>query len=186
MNRLSPNNIRLTGEKGFLTTEERIILEKIRNKKLLFIASTYGTLVVVLIIGWIKGWLESTHRGEEETNRFSIIAPFLIAFFFIMLTGYFIKYYIKAVHPFVLDLKRGNKELVYFTPEKYKTPFFAEYFLKTELKKKKLVRISLEMYDSIQYQSSACIYLAPVSQFVFKIVVDDKSISFSDKHEPVA
>ncbi|MBL7740724.1 MAG: hypothetical protein JNK14_16010, partial [Chitinophagaceae bacterium] len=114
-----------------------------------------------------------------------LVAPYVFLFFFIVLTVYFVSYYRKSVHPFIKDLKEGIKELLYFPAESYKTPFFNAYYIKTPSKKNAMIRVSKEMYDSIQPGSKGCLCLSPRARFVFFIEVAGKKIEFNEKNSRI-
>ncbi|HEX7846313.1 MAG TPA: hypothetical protein VF476_10985 [Chitinophagaceae bacterium] len=178
-----PINIKLTQELAALSKEEMIILHRIKRKKLLFIGTTYISLVVLLPLSLIYGWGKSYRYSEKIQETYWSVAPFGGLFFFIVLSVYFLKYYRKSVHPFLKDIKNKKKILLYFTPEVYKTPFFEEYFLQTEIEKRKRIRIGREMYQRINSDSLCCIHMAPQSQFIFQLSLDGETIAFSEKNE---
>ncbi len=180
-----PTETKLVSEPAPLSKAEILILQKIRKKKFLFIISSYFPLVGVLIWAWPEGMVRARRFGEDEVARYVAVIPYAELFFFLLLSIYFLNYYYKSVRPYLRDIKKGTKTLIYFTPVTYKTPFFAEYFLTTDLKDRKRIRISKEMYDQMNESTSGCISIAPCSQFVFSITVNDTCILFNDKNEAV-
>ena len=182
------NDSYLLSEQQPLTVAEKNILIKIRDKKIRLLATTYATLLAILIFAWVEGpsrgsrWGRRSSITEEDINRFRIVAPIVIAFFFIILTIYFINYYLKTLHPYIKDIKAGIKELLYYEPESYKTPFFETYYIKTISKKRAMVRVTKELYDAIQPGCRACISLSPSARFVFSISVDEKIMEFNEKN----
>jgi hypothetical protein len=83
------------------------------------------------------------------------------------------------VYPIIKDLKSGTKAVIPFIPGKYQTPFFAEYYLKTILKDRPLIKIDKELYDTIQDYSKAFIGISLYSEFVFFIQIDARRMKFN-------
>ncbi len=181
----TPGKTELITEQKPLTPEEKRILKKISDKKLLFIAGSYVAFLAILVLAWIEKWFDSVGHGEEDTARFKLVAPYVFSFFFILLTVYFVNYYRKSVRPFIIDLKEGFKELLYFPAESYKTPFFNAYYIKTPSKKNAMIRVSKEMYDSIQPGVKGCLCLSPRARFVFSIDVAGKKVEFNEKNSRI-
>jgi len=75
-------------------------------------------------------------------------------------------------------VRGGIKQIISFTPEKYKTPFFDEFYLITPLKKLALLKIRKELYDEIQFDHSASIHLSPHAKFVFDIEIGGRQMKF--------
>ncbi|HEX6845536.1 MAG TPA: hypothetical protein VF144_01095 [Chitinophagaceae bacterium] len=111
------------------------------------------------------------------------LTPYFYLFIFLLITGYFIYYYYKLLYPYTKDLRQGLKEILYYIPEKYQTPFFAEYYIVTPISKKSKVKISKEIFDLIGPGSTAAISYSVYSHFIFSIEVDKKEIKFNETHE---
>jgi hypothetical protein len=163
-----------------LSNGEKYILATIRNKKLLFLSGAYITLAGLLVKFVFDLWTESDGWMKPVLL---INSPLMITtFFFIVLTVFFLKYYFNAVHPFTKDISRKKKDIISFSAEKYKTPYFEEFFLKTPLKKRSLIKVNKEFYDAIQDNSVAHMSVAPFSRFVFSIELGNQKIQFNEKH----
>jgi hypothetical protein len=172
-----------------LSGNERNILRKIRLKKSRFFFYTFGSFLILLPIGYAYSmtW-RGTSRGtfsEENIARLQRITPWFYLFITVLLFIYFINYYFKLIHPVTKDLKEGKKEVLYYAPAKYQTPFFAEYFIVTPLIKRSRVRISKDLFDEIDPQSSAAISYSIYSHFIFSIEVDGKEVKFDETNERV-
>ena len=174
-----------------LSEGEKIILIKIKNKKERFFYSTFIILLIVIIFCFWHAMTKGVGGGrysrpdEEDLERTRKIAPY---FFSIVASGlliYFINYYQKLVLPFLKDLNSNKKEIFYYSPDKYQTPFFAEYYITTLLIDKSKVRVSKEIFDEIDSNSKASISIGRYSRFVFEIEVDGRKINFNETHEPV-
>ena len=118
---------------------------------------------------------------KEKLERYLYVAPIVVGFLFLVLTIYFIRYYLQTVHPYRQDLKNGMKELVYFIPEPYKTPFFETFYIRTISEQRPLVRISPELYQQVQPGSEAIMGIAPRSHFVFYIAVGNEVLEFDHR-----
>jgi len=179
MTDLVVSELRPTQEEGFLTKEEEAVLRKMKNKKLVFLFTTYLTLTGIIIYAWIYGVQRSYRWGPDEVARAKKLAPFLMSFLFLLLTIYFYYYFKNSIHPLIKDLKSGLKKNHYFIPGKYMPPFVAEYYLKTPLSKIPLIKVDKDFYAAIQADSTACISYAPYSKFVLSVEVDREKINFN-------
>ena len=172
----------LMTEKKPLNQRERNILKRISNQRLWFIGTTYAGLTGLLILAWIWAGLKAERRGgEEKLERYLYVAPIVVGILFLILTIYFIRYYLQTVHHYRQDLKNGVKELVYFIPEPYKTPFFETYYIRTISEQRPLIRVSPELYQLVQPGSEAIMGIAPRSHFVFYISVGDEILEFDHR-----
>lgn len=170
-----------------LTSAEIDILKKIRQKKSRFFLSTLVGFLILIPIGWIYSTNTSGiryHRlSENSIRRMAHLAPYFYLCVFLLITGYFIYYYYKLLYPFNKDLKEGIKEILYYDPGKYQTPFFAEYYIVTPISKRSRVKISKEIFDAINPGSTAAISYSIHSHFIFSIEVGDKEIEFNETNE---
>lgn len=116
-------------------------------------------------------------------QRMARLAPYFYFVVFLLIIGYFINYYYKLLYPLSRDLKEGHKEILYYDPEKYQTPFFAEYYIVTPVSKRSRVKISKEVFDAIRPGSIAAISYSIHSHFIFSIEVGDKEIEFNETNE---
>jgi hypothetical protein len=137
-------------------------------------------LTGVLLYAIIDSWGRSYKYGEEEVSRFKALAPYFYSFIFSALTIYFGNYYFKLVHPFVKDVKKGLKEVIFFQPDKYQTPFFEEYYLGTPIKGKLRIKINKELFEAIQMGTTAFVSLALYSRFIFSIDINGKKLTLND------
>jgi hypothetical protein len=163
-----------------LSNGEKYILETIRNKKLFYLLGGYIALLGILGRVIYDLWSLS---DRQLTLKMFINSPImLITILFLILTAFFLKYYLDAVHPFTKDIARRKKNMVSFKVEGYKTPYFDEFFIQTPLKKKPLIKVTKEFYDAIQASSMAHIAVAPFSRFVFSIEAGNHKMQFNEKH----
>jgi hypothetical protein len=176
-----------------LTTEEKTILTKIRNKKRNYFFSTLVVLILILGLAFISaynkkggyGGLRYSRYSEDTIERIKSMAPWLFLVVLIGLLIYFLNYYRKLVLPYIKDLKIGKKEIFYYSPEKYQTPLFAEYYITTPLIKKYRIKVNKEIFDEIDPASKASVSVGQYSRFVFEIEVDGRKINFNETSEPV-
>ena len=127
-------NPTLNGEQLVLTNEEKNILKVIRNKRVLLILSAYLGMSFALIDLWIRIFEDTPQWGLPELFRFRLLPAQFIIVLFGALTFFFTHYYFKIAHPYVSDIRKGIKDILTFAPERYKTPFFSDYYLVTPLK----------------------------------------------------
>jgi hypothetical protein len=172
-----------------LEEEERQTLIRIRNRKLRFVIPTYIGFVVAIILGWwlrSQGWRPgrvNDFDDEEEMTRLAIVAPYFIAFLFILVTIYFIRYYVRSALPFIRDIKLGKKNVLVTRAEKYKTPYAQAYYLKIPFgKRNNMTRIHRQLYDAIGEESQVSIAYAPSSQFILSIKCENQLLTFNEKN----
>lgn len=175
-----------------LDSEESATLKRIRDKKFYFWLIAYLVLIAVLIIGYVYAQTEAEygssrgmfkHSGsEEKAERFARVGPYMILFFFSCLSVFFIRYYLRTVHPFMKDFKLGRKRAIQFNPESYKTPYFDTFYLRTHFPKKPMLRISREMYNAIQPGVIGKVSMLPNSRFVLSLEVGNEIMKFNEKN----
>ncbi len=122
-------------EKQFLTPNEIRILKRIRNKRTGFILSAYLSLAYVFVEMWSSYSLKDVML---ILTKLKFISYYLGALF-LLLTIFFINYFIQSAYPYIKDVKAGIKNIIPFVPGKYKTPFFEDYYLETPIKKISLI-----------------------------------------------
>jgi hypothetical protein len=169
---------KLITEQQFLTGDEKRILKWIRNKRVGFILSAYGSLAYVFVEMWgpisFKDVILILTRAKFITYFFGAL--------FLLLTIFFIKYFLKSAYPYMKDVKEGIKNIISFSPGKYKTPFFEDYYLETPIKKIALIKINKDLYDALEYSQTATIHISPHAKFVFYIEIAGKQIKFDGSH----
>jgi hypothetical protein len=161
-----------------LTGIEKNILRKIRNLRTTFILSTYFSLSFGLIQAWTYIFGDEPYWGLLELFRFRFFLSQFVLLLFIVITVFFLRYYLKVVHPFVKDIKTGTKEVICFLPERYKTPFFSDFYLETPLKNKSLIKISQDLYDAIPGNPTACVSLSHHARYVFMVEIAGRQMKF--------
>lgn len=186
MNEIVQTQIKQTREEQPFSEAEINTLRSIRERKLFYLITSYLALVGLLIYAYFDARARWYHDyDEEEQNRFETVWPYVFGAFFLGLTIFFINYYFRLVRPYVKDIKGGMKEIIYFKPDIYKTPFFSEYFIITPVKKRRRIKINTEMCKSIQSTGIASVSLAPYSSFVFEIDVGKSEMKFNETHERI-
>lgn len=165
-------------EEQDLTVEEKSILQRLRIKKLSFLLGAYLPLSYIFIDAWTRVYPGSYLEAVKALFQFRLYHTWYLLLLFIILTIYFTKYFFGSVYPLFKDLKTGKKWIFFFTPGKYQTPFFAEYYVKTILKDRPLIRIDKGLYDAIEDHTTACIHIAPNSEFVFSIQIGERKMKF--------
>jgi len=163
------------------------------KKKSRFFLSTLAGFLILIPIGWLysinrrstSSGLRYHRLSEDSIEMMNHLAPYFYLFIFLLIAGYFIYYYYKLLYPYSRDLKEGSKEILYYDPEKYQTPFFAEYYIATPVSKRSRVKISKEIFDAIRPGATAAISYSIHSHFIFSIEVDEKEIKFNETNELV-
>ncbi len=145
MTKLIQEKILKTEERPLSDTEIKILTEK-RNKLLTYLLSSYIPLAIILIIVIASGpealphnkWMGPHEVSDAERTDFNIVAPWVCIFFFIMLTGFFIRYYLQTVHPLIKDIRKRAKLVLFIQLEK-REPFFNRFFIYTPIQKKRQI-----------------------------------------------
>jgi len=179
------SEIRPITERQPFSEAELNILKSIRERKIFYAFTTYLAFIALLISVYFYAKSQWQDYDEEEQLRFVKLAPYVFSLFFVGLTIFFINYYYRLVQPYAKDIKEGIKEIIYFKPEPYKTPFFAEYYIVTPLKNKRRIKVSAEIFQSIQNTGIASITRAPHSSFVFEVDVGKNEMTFNETNEPL-
>ena len=177
----------IRSEEHLLSELDRSNLVTKRNKQVVFLLSSYIPLALILVYVFVNG-LTVIYRDkypypkheidEDDINRFALVAPYVCGFFFLMLTGYFIYYYLQSTAPLIKDLNKGKKFLLYMRPEKTEMPFFSKYYISTPIPKKQLVQIDKEDFHNITDDNSLILELAPHSEAILRIVNKGKEIKY--------
>jgi hypothetical protein len=172
----------ISREQMELTAEERQVLIGIRKRKFIFLATAYAALVAILSVIYITGNVKSVGLSVERATRFKVATHVFAEVVFIVVTIVFIIAYIRTIHPYTRDLKKGIKTISWFYPSAYKTPYFDSFFLKTGSKKKPMLSISRDMWDAIRPGVLACILFAPTSRLVLSLDIDGHRMEFNEKN----
>jgi hypothetical protein len=172
----------ISREQRELSAAERQVLTGMRKKKLIFLLSAYAALVVILAFIYITGDIKSKGLSIERATRFKVATHVFAEAILGMITIIFIIVYIKTVHPYTRDLKKGLKTISWFYPSAYKTPYFDSFFLKTGSRKRPMLSISRAMWDAIRPGVLACILFAPSSRLVLSLDIDGERIEFNEKN----
>jgi hypothetical protein len=165
-----------------LTPEERQVLIGIRKRKFIFLASAYAALVVILSFIYITGNIKSVGISVERATRFRMATHVFAEVVFVVVTIAFVIAYIKTIHPYTRDLKKGMKTISWFYPSAYKTPYFDSFFLKTGSRKKPMLSINRDMWDAIRPGVLACILFAPTSRLVLSLDIDGHRMEFNEQN----
>ena len=162
-----------------LTNEEKNVLRKIRDTRFLYVTGAYLTLSFVLVEGWVRFVKGNPLDALRELFKFRFFATQYLLLIFIALTYFFLRYYFQVAYPYVKDVKCGMKDVVLFTPEKYKTPFFEDYYLETPLKKRSLIKVSREVYKAIHDGTIACLHLSVHAEYVLLVDIEGRKMKFN-------
>lgn len=177
----------LIADRIFKTEEEPLsdadlsILGVKRKNQLIIFYSGFIPLAAVLLYVLYDGISvienRSRHKfSEEDTERFYLVVPYVCGFCFLLLTGYFIYYYIRMLEPIIKDLKKKKKLLVHFIPEKTEMAFFGRFYLSSPVLKKRLVQVTYEDFCIILNGDPIILELAPHSRIMLRFTYNGKEI----------
>lgn len=168
-----------------LTAGDLKELTERRNRKLLFLLPPYFSLVTIgiyLLISGASGVNGAFHKdvikNEEGVSRFGEVAPYVISFFLLMATIYFIRLFLQMIYPLMRDIREGKKQEYYFNTSKSAMPLFNRYYISTPLYDKQQVEISREVFDSITDNEELVLEAGPRSLVILKVKLKGSEIEF--------
>lgn len=118
----------------------------------------------------------SDEYAEEQSERFYTVVPYVCGFCFLLLTTYFIYYYITTVRPYIRDLKERKKLLLHFIPDKTEMRAFNKYYLSTPVIAKRQIQVQGDDFYSIINGDSIIIETLPYSCTILRFTYDGKEI----------
>lgn len=154
MKKLIQDRIIKTEEKNFSVVDKNTLVTK-RNRQLKFLLISYAPLALILAYVFING-LNVIYREkfpypkheitDEDITYFNMTAPYVCGGLLLLLTGFFIHYYLQTAAPLLKDIKRNKKLLLFVNPEKTDMSVFNKYYLTTPVFKKQQLSISKEAF----------------------------------------
>jgi hypothetical protein len=187
MKKLLKEKIIKTEEQPLSGTDLSILTAK-RNKQLSFLLYSYIPLAAILLYVFIDGIAvisrekfpyQKMEFSDEEEARFHLVAPYVCAFLFLLLTIFFIRFYLQTLAPLIKDVKQKKKLLLHYIPEKTEMAFFNRYYLSSPVVKKQQVEISREDFMSLPQQGNLVIEVLPHSQTILRFTNNGKEIKVS-------
>lgn len=174
-------------EEQDLSDDDRLCLVEKRNKQLKFLLISYLPLVLILVYMLVNGLneiydhkfpLEKHEITKEDVTNFNIAVPWVCGGLFLLLTGFFLNYYLQSAAPFIKDIKKNRKQLLFVNPEKTDMSVFNKYYLTTPIFKKQQMAISKEAFYSISGTEPVILEIAPNSLEVLRITSNGKELEF--------
>jgi len=170
-----------------LSQKDREELIAKRNKKAFYVFSAYIPLALILVYVFFSGpsvvyrdkYPYPKHEiTDDDLSNFNTAAPLVCGFFFLLLTGFFIHYYLQTVAPLIKDLRKNKKLLIQINPEKTEMAFFNKYFITTPIFKKQQVQVEKADFYNISDDKPLVLELAPYSQAILRFTNDGKEITY--------
>lgn len=168
-------------EENLLSVDDRAILIHKRNKQLRYLLVSYIPLALILAYVFFSGpsgVYRSHEADDDDVKNFSIAAPYTCGFFFLLLTGFFIRYYLQTAAPLVKDIRKNKKLLLSIKVEKTDMSFFSKYYLTTPIRAEQQIQISGEDFYSILDDSRLVLEITPYSQSILRLTNNEKQITF--------
>ncbi|MBS1574236.1 MAG: hypothetical protein JST09_02935 [Bacteroidetes bacterium] len=187
MNQLIQERISKSDEK-FLSEEDIQLLKKARTKQGRLLLSGYLPLIGIYFYIIAKGpsvlntgpSIRYITINDDTQSMFWRIAPYFVIFMFIITSIYFLKLYMKTIHPLTKDLKSNLKRQIYFKPQKNAMSFFNKYYLSTPLYENQQIEIGLENFEKINNETELCLEIAATSFYVLRLRNGNQIIEFWD------
>jgi hypothetical protein len=174
-------------EETLLSEDDRNNLIQKRNKQLRFLLVSYIPLALILAYVFFSGpsvvyhdkFPYAAHEvDDDDAKNFSIAAPYTCGFLFLLLTGFFLRYYLQTAAPLVKDLQKNKKLLLSIKIEKTDMSLFSKYYLTTPIRQKQQIQISGEDFQIILDDSRLVLEITPYSQSVLRLTNNEKPVSF--------
>ena len=177
----------LTTREQPLSQKDRRELIARRNKKAFYVFSAYIPLALILVYVFFSGpsvvyrdnYPYPKHEiTDDDVSNYNIAAPLVCGFFFLLLTGFFIQYYLQTVAPLIKDLRKNKKLLLQIKPEKTEMAFFDKYFIATPIFKKQQIQVDKVDYYNISDDKSLILELAPHSHAILRFTNNGEEITY--------
>jgi hypothetical protein len=157
-----------------------------RNKQLRFLVFSYIPLALILAYVYLSGpgivYRDSHYPkheiDDEDIANFNLVAPYVCSFLFVLLTAYFVSYYLSSAALLVKDLKGNVKRIVFVNPEKTEMGFFNKYYVTSPISKKQQISLSKDAFQNISNDELLALDLAPNSLEILRITSKEKEILF--------
>jgi hypothetical protein len=186
---LIPERITHKDEKPLSKSDVELFKSK-RNRQFLILLSGYLPFIAFGLYILLRGpdSLNTGHENdprpymkikidEEEKGLFWTVAPYFVAFMFIILNIYFTKLYSQTLRPLLKDIKLNKKQLLFFKPEKNPMALFNKYYLSTPLYKYQQIQVNQEDFNNIPDDNELCLEIGPNSIFVLRLLNGEKELS---------
>jgi hypothetical protein len=163
-----------------LTDNDLHFLKMRRNRLLLLLIPPYFALVSVGLYVWFSGVgsLAGKHEDEDDELMFENLAPYVIGFFLLMATIYFVKQFARSIYPLIKDINNGKKSMIYFIPARNKMAFFNKYYFSTPIFKTQQIEVAREDFENIPEAAILCLEAAPGSHIILRLCNAGKEIKF--------
>ncbi len=161
----------IASAKAPLTKTDRITLQRKKSSNLKLLATGYIPLLLILLYLFLNGagviqrdkGMNSVEFNDEDIERFHVVQPWVMGFFFVMLHLFFAVAYFRSVAPLVRDLRFGEKSLLSFKAEKNEMSGFDKYYVTTPIRESQLIRISREDFFRIDDAGELVLAIGPRS-----------------------
>ncbi len=184
MNQFIAERVVKTGESP-LSDADIFKLDTRKKKLTRYILYAYIPLSLVLLVVLLNGVdvinrkknsLHHVELDEEGVERFALMAPYVCGFFFIMLTLFFIHYYLVNLAPVLKDIKLKKKTLLYFAAEKTSMEAFGKFYLTTPIRKQQQLQVEQDDFNSIPAGELVCLEIAGFSKCILGMSYREKQL----------
>jgi hypothetical protein len=186
MRKLIRERIIKTEEQPLSASDKTKLIAK-RNRQLKFLSISYIPLALILAYVFVSGpavVYREKHSypkheiTEDDISNFNKAAPYVCGFLFLLLTIFFIRYYLQTAAPLIKDIKGNKKLLLSVNPEKTDMGFFNKYYITTPIFKKQQLSVSKDDFYMISNNDPLILELTPHSLEILKITSNEKQILF--------
>jgi hypothetical protein len=180
--KLIPERIVYTEETD-LSAEDILILKGKINQQLKILLPAFLALTGIGLYVWMAGpdnmpRKRYLHLNEDDKQRFWIVAPYVVSFFWLSILIYFSKVYLQTIQPLLKDIKAGKKKFLFFEPKKTAMPVFNKYFVATPIYQTQQIEINREDFENIIEPYLLHIEVAPHSTYILRLKKDNTEINY--------
>ncbi|HMG68219.1 MAG TPA: hypothetical protein VK588_11055 [Chitinophagaceae bacterium] len=162
-----------------LTHGEIILMKDKILKQLIIYVPGYLVLTGIGIYIWFTGPISFNNRvtfhsrswdaDEKYNHLFRTVVPYFCIFLFLLSTIFLTIYYFKSVHPFIKDIRKGKKLLVFYEVKKTAMTLFRRYYISIPLYSNQQIEINKEDFENINEGDLLCLEMGPSSTYILKL-----------------
>lgn len=169
-----------------LTPGEIIRMKDKIFKQLIIYVPGYLALTTTSLYVWFGGpeglntRTSAVENDEKYRHLFWTVAPYFCIFMFLLSTIFLTVFYFRSVHPFIKDIRKGKKLLVFYEVKKTAMVLFRRYYISIPLYSNQQIEINKEDFENINEGDLLCLEMGPASTYILKLRNKEKRIHTDD------
>jgi len=101
--------------------------------------------------------LQPLNIDDDMRIRFWTVAPYFALFLLLLTTIFLTIYYLRSIHPFLKDIKKGEKMAIFYKSKKTAMPMFNRYYITIPLYHIQQIEINKSDFDDIDETHLLCL-----------------------------